>query len=123
MKSLPAASAAANATAQARKAPQAGEPPAAPPKSPPPRRRLYWLPVPPRISIERARRMALHAQGLATPPHPGAAIADAVWRIGCLQLDPVAAVARSPLLVLNARMRRGANERALDEAAYTQRVL
>jgi uncharacterized protein YcaQ len=67
--------------------------------------------------------MALHAQGLATPPHPGATIADVVWRIGCLQLDPVAAVARSPLLVLNARMRGGANQRALDEAAYTQRVV
>jgi uncharacterized protein YcaQ len=46
-----------------------------------------------------------------------------VRRIGCLQLDPVAAVARSPLLVLNARMRGGATEKAVDSAAYTERVL
>jgi uncharacterized protein len=67
--------------------------------------------------------MALHAQGLATPPKAGASVGEVVRRIGCLQLDPVAAVARSPLLVLNARMRGGANERALDHAAYRQRVL
>ncbi len=46
-----------------------------------------------------------------------------VKRIGCLQLDPVAPVARSPLLVLNARMRGGATEKALDRAAYKQREL
>jgi uncharacterized protein YcaQ len=79
--------------------------------------------VPPRISIEHARRLALHAQGLALPPAAGQTIDDVVRRIGCLQLDPVAAVARSPLLVLNARMRRGANEKALDKAAYKDRVL
>src|SRR5947207_14595969 len=67
--------------------------------------------------------MALHAQGLALPPQPGLSIADVVARIGCLQLDPVAAVARSPLLVLNARMRGGANEKALDNAAYRERTL
>jgi uncharacterized protein len=78
--------------------------------------------VPPRISIEQARRLALHAQGLAIPPEPQT-VGDVVRRIGCLQLDPVAAVARSPLLVLNARMRGGATEKALDNAAYTERVL
>jgi len=67
--------------------------------------------------------MALHAQGLALPPEPKQSVAEVVKRIGCLQLDPVAAVARSPLLVLNARMRGGANERALDKAAYRDRVL
>jgi uncharacterized protein len=66
--------------------------------------------------------MALHAQGLATPP-PKQSVDDVVRRIGCLQLDPVAPVARSPLLVLNARMRGGATERALDRAAYRERAL
>ena len=43
-------------------------------------------------------------------------------RIGCLQLDPVATVARSPLLVLFARL--GAvSEAALERAAYEQRLL
>ena len=50
-------------------------------------------------------------------------MADVVERIGCLQLDPVSAVARSPLLVLNARMRGRANEGALGRAAYRERVL
>jgi uncharacterized protein len=87
------------------------------------RGRLYWLPVPPRIGIDHARRLALHAQGLATPPEPGRSAGDVVKRIGCLQLDPVATVARSPLLVLNARMRGGATEQALERAAYSDRVL
>jgi uncharacterized protein len=78
--------------------------------------------VPPRIGIDQARRLALHAQGLATPPKP-TTVAEIVQRIGCLQLDPVAAVARSPLLVLNARMRGGATENALDKAAYKDRAL
>jgi uncharacterized protein len=78
--------------------------------------------VPPRIGIEHARRLALHAQGLAAPPQ-AQAVGDVVWRIGCLQLDPVAAVARSPLLVLNARMRGGVNDKALEKAAYKDRVL
>jgi uncharacterized protein len=66
--------------------------------------------------------MALHAQGLATAP-PQQSVEDVVRRIGCLQLDPVAPVARSPLLVLNARMRGGATERALGKAAYRERAL
>jgi uncharacterized protein YcaQ len=78
--------------------------------------------VPPRIGIEHARRLALHAQGLAIPPQ-AQTVGDVVQRIGCLQLDPVAAVARSPLLVLNARMRGGVNEKALEQAAYKDRVL
>jgi uncharacterized protein YcaQ len=67
--------------------------------------------------------MALHAQGLAEPPAPGQTVDQVVKRIGCLQLDPVAPVARSPLLVLNARMRGGASEKAIDRAAYRDRVL
>lgn len=77
----------------------------------------------PKVSIELARRMALHAQGLALPPAPRRSVAEVVEQIGCLQLDPVAAVARSPLLVLNARMRGGANEEAVEQAAYRDRIL
>jgi uncharacterized protein len=78
--------------------------------------------VPPRISIQEARRLALHAQGLATAPG-SQSVEDVVQRIGCLQLDPVAPVARSPLLVLNARMRGGATDKAIERAAYKQHVL
>jgi len=43
-------------------------------------------------------------------------------RIGCLQLDPVSAVARSPLLVLFSRLDQVENT-ALDRAAYERRGL
>ncbi len=82
-----------------------------------------------RISHEQARRLALHAQGLAEPPAPAggvAAIVAVVAQIGCLQLDPVAVVARSPLLVLRARLRGGSHDshqRALADAAYCERRL
>jgi uncharacterized protein YcaQ len=45
-----------------------------------------------------------------------------VQRIGCLQLDPVSAVARSPLLVLFARLGPLRDE-ALERAAYERRAL
>lgn len=51
---------------------------------------------------------------------------DIVKRIGCLQLDPVPVVARSPLLVLRARVRGGTHDShtaAIDRAAYRDRVL
>ena len=61
----------------------------------------------PRLPLDHARRLALHAQGLALPPPAGQSVSDVVARLGCLQLDPVGVVARSPLLVLRARLRGG----------------
>lgn len=49
-------------------------------------------------------------------------IAALTQRIGCLQLDPVSAVARSPLLVLFARLG-PIPDGALDRAAYERRTL
>lgn len=80
----------------------------------------------PTLSLAEARRLALHAQGLATPPEPATTAAEVVARLGCLQLDPVGVIARSPLLVLRARMNGGthdSHERALLHAAYGDRVL
>jgi uncharacterized protein YcaQ len=80
----------------------------------------------PEIPLAHARRLALHAQGLALPPPPGRSAAEVARSIGCLQLDPVSVVARSPLLVLRARMRggsRASHERALERAAYRDREL
>ncbi len=78
------------------------------------------------LSVEIARRLALHAQGLAEPPAAGSGVAEVVARIGCLQLDPVGVVARSPLLVLRARLPGGthdSHERALHRAAYREHIL
>jgi uncharacterized protein YcaQ len=61
----------------------------------------------------------------AAPPRtaPGPeAIAEVVRRIGCLQLDPVSTVARSPLLVLFARLG-PLREASLEQAAYERRAL
>jgi uncharacterized protein YcaQ len=78
------------------------------------------------VSLRDARRLALHAQGLAVAPpraRPGPAeVEEVVRRIGCLQLDPVSAVARSPLLVLFARLG-PFREAALEQAAYERREL
>jgi uncharacterized protein len=78
------------------------------------------------VSIGQARRLALHAQGLAVPASAGTTVADVVARLGCLQLDPVGVVARSPLLVLRARLVGGthtSHERALQQSAYRDRRL
>ncbi|MEA2219723.1 MAG: uncharacterized protein QOJ35_2349, partial [Solirubrobacteraceae bacterium] len=78
------------------------------------------------VSLREARRLALHAQGLAAAPPRGGrgpeAVARVVQRIGCLQLDPVSIVARSPLLVLFARLG-PLREAALERAAYERRTL
>ena len=80
----------------------------------------------PRLPLHHARRLALHAQGLAVPPPAGQSVSGVVARLGCLQLDPVGVVARSPLLVLRARLRGGTHDshaRALERAAYSDRTL
>lgn len=80
----------------------------------------------PVLDIDVARRLALHAQGLALPigrrRADGRDVANVVARIGALQLDPVAPVARSPLLVAHARL--GLVEDAdIEDAAYRRRFL
>ena len=83
-------------------------------------------PMCPRLPLDHARRLALHAQGLASAPPAGQSVSAVVARLGCLQLDPVGVVARSPLLVLRARLRGGSHDsqaRALDRAVYSDRSL
>ncbi len=79
----------------------------------------------PTLRIAHARRLALHAQGLASPPPRGtpstADVTAAVERLGAVQLDPISAVARSPLLVLHARLGAGFTEAALERAVYHER--
>jgi uncharacterized protein len=60
----------------------------------------------PIISRTVARRLAIVAQGLAgTRPRADAeGIMDVIGRLGCLQLDPINIIARSPLLVLWSRL-------------------
>ncbi|WP_372790996.1 DNA glycosylase AlkZ-like family protein, partial [Paraconexibacter sp.] len=85
----------------------------------------------PQIPVSLARRMALHAQGLGPVRPTGWTAPDGtdaqrigrvVERIGCLQLDPVSTVARSPLLVLHARLG-DFDDAALGQAAYERRTL
>src|SRR5687768_5898632 len=58
------------------------------------------------VSITAARRLAITKQRLGgpTPPATREGIIETVRNIGCLQLDPISAVARNHLLVLWSRL-------------------
>jgi uncharacterized protein YcaQ len=79
------------------------------------------------ISVQSARRLALASQSLDAAGSVGrgadaAAIEQLVRKINYVQLDPIAVVARSPLLVLWARIGCFA-ESLLDECLFTRRDL
>lgn len=76
------------------------------------------------ISKPTARRLAIARQRLAGTPPPATAesILNVVRDLGCLQLDPISAVARSHLLVLWSRL--GIYDPAdLDRLIYADRSL
>ncbi len=78
----------------------------------------------PTISRQTARRLAVTRQHLAGDPPPPTphSILDVVRDLGCLQLDPTSAVARSHLLVLWSRL--GVYDPAdLDRLIYENRHL
>jgi len=76
------------------------------------------------ITKATARRLAITRQRLAgeTAPPTADGIMEVVRDLGCLQLDPISAVARSPLLVLWSRL--GVYDPAdLDRLIYSERQL
>ena len=76
------------------------------------------------LTLAQARRLAITRQRLAGPRPPANArgILNVVRDLGCLQIDPISAVARSPLLVLWSRL--GAYDVAhLDKLLWRERRL
>ena len=78
------------------------------------------------VPVRAARRLAILAQRLAGPlPRRRAdlaAVRDVAEALGCLQLDPTPAVARSHLLVLHSRLG-NVDPLLVDELAYVERSL
>ena len=59
------------------------------------------------LSLDQARCLQLHAQGLLAPPVRAAtplALRQCIQRMGLLQIDTIHVVARSPYLVLFSRL-------------------
>ncbi len=76
------------------------------------------------LSRQTARRLAIARQRLAgeAPPATPDGIMEVVRDLGCVQLDPISAVARSPLIVLWSRL--GVYKTAdLDQLIYQDRQL
>ncbi len=76
------------------------------------------------LSPKLVRRLAITRQHLAgpRPSADGAGILETLRDLRCLQLDPISAVARSPLLVLWSRLGQYKQE-ALDDLLWQQRQL
>src|SRR6266496_5745328 len=77
------------------------------------------------VSLSDVRRIAVARQRLSGPrpiPDGASEILDVVRDLGCLQLDPISVVARSPLLVLWSRI--GPYDRGLlDQLLWRDRSL
>ena len=57
------------------------------------------------LTLAQARQLAVQAQGLHTPqPATPEGVLNAFRQLGCVQLDPISAVAKSHQLVLRNRM-------------------
>jgi hypothetical protein len=76
------------------------------------------------IELVTARRLALHAQRLAGPPPRSTpkSVLEVIRSIRCVQLDPISAVAKSPLLVLRSRLG-GFRSAHLDRLLWEDRSL
>ncbi len=79
-----------------------------------------------RVPVRAVRRLAILAQRLGGPAPrrkpDAAAVRDVANALGCLQLDPTSAVARSQLLVLHSRLG-DVDPVLLDRVAYEERAL
>jgi uncharacterized protein len=76
----------------------------------------------PHLTLSEAQRIAVAAQALDRPPAESskAAVLDLIRRLGCIQIDTIHVVARSPYLVLWSRL--GEYDPAwLDELLYPDR--